>query len=103
MYVDVSGIKVFADNAITQEEIDKIVADEKAIWRKQKREISQIAIDREGDDLVIKTSERSPIKRVRRITGYLSTVDKFNDSKQAELRDRVKHDKHTNILLDRSE
>lgn len=31
------------------------------------------------------------IKRVRRITGYLSTVDRFNDAKQAELRDRVSH------------
>lgn len=36
------------------------------------------------------------IKRVRRITGYLSTVDRFNDAKQAELRDRVPH-----RLLDR--
>jgi len=31
------------------------------------------------------------IKRVRRITGYLSTVDRFNDSKVAELRDRKAH------------
>lgn len=31
------------------------------------------------------------IRRIRRITGYLSTVDRFNDAKQAELRDRVKH------------
>ncbi len=31
------------------------------------------------------------IKRVRRITGYLSTVDRFNDAKQAELRDRKFH------------
>lgn len=31
------------------------------------------------------------IKRVRRITGYLSTVDRFNDAKQAELNDRVSH------------
>ena len=31
------------------------------------------------------------IRRIRRITGYLSTVDHFNDAKQAELRDRVKH------------
>ncbi len=36
------------------------------------------------------------IKRVRRITGYLSTVDRFNDAKQAELRDRLPH-----RLLDR--
>lgn len=32
------------------------------------------------------------IRRVRRITGYLSTVDRFNDSKVAELNDRVIHD-----------
>lgn len=31
------------------------------------------------------------IKRVRRITGYLSTVDRFNDAKQEELHDRVSH------------
>jgi len=31
------------------------------------------------------------IRRVRRITGYLSTVDRFNDGKVAELRDRVPH------------
>lgn len=31
------------------------------------------------------------IRRVRRITGYLSTVDRFNDSKVAELKDRVVH------------
>ncbi|GAW92130.1 anaerobic ribonucleoside-triphosphate reductase [Calderihabitans maritimus] len=31
------------------------------------------------------------IKRVRRITGYFSTVDRFNDAKRAELRDRRPH------------
>ena len=31
------------------------------------------------------------LKRVRRITGYLSTVDRFNDAKQSELRDRLPH------------
>jgi anaerobic ribonucleoside-triphosphate reductase len=31
------------------------------------------------------------IRRIRRITGYLSTVDRFNDAKQVELRDRVEH------------
>ncbi len=31
------------------------------------------------------------IRRVRRITGYLSTVDRFNDAKCAELADRVAH------------
>ncbi|MCL6588521.1 MAG: anaerobic ribonucleoside-triphosphate reductase [Firmicutes bacterium] len=31
------------------------------------------------------------IRRIRRITGYLSTVDRFNDAKQAELKERVNH------------
>jgi len=31
------------------------------------------------------------IRRVRRITGYFSTVDRFNDAKLAELRDRKAH------------
>ncbi|MBQ5832565.1 MAG: anaerobic ribonucleoside-triphosphate reductase, partial [Selenomonadales bacterium] len=31
------------------------------------------------------------ISRVRRITGYLSTLERFNDAKQAELHDRVTH------------
>lgn len=32
-----------------------------------------------------------PIRRIRRITGYFSTVDRFNDAKKAELQDRVVH------------
>ena len=32
------------------------------------------------------------IERLRRVTGYLTgTVDKMNNAKQAEVRDRVKH------------
>jgi ribonucleoside-triphosphate reductase len=31
------------------------------------------------------------IRRIRRITGYLSTVDRFNDAKQQELHDRRPH------------
>ena len=31
-------------------------------------------------------------ERVRRITGYLvGTVDRFNDAKRAEVKDRIKH------------
>lgn len=31
-------------------------------------------------------------ERIRRITGYLvGTLDRFNDSKKAEERDRIKH------------
>ena len=31
-------------------------------------------------------------QRIRRITGYLvGTIDRFNNAKQAEVKDRVKH------------
>lgn len=31
-------------------------------------------------------------ERIRRVTGYLvGTLDRFNDGKKAEVRDRVKH------------
>ena len=36
-------------------------------------------------------------ERIRRITGYLvGTMDKWNDAKRAEERDRVKHSLNTN-------
>ena len=34
------------------------------------------------------------IRRIRRITGYLSTVDRFNDAKKSELKDRKPHIVH---------
>lgn len=39
-----------------------------------------------------------PFERIRRITGYLvGTLDKWNDAKRAEERDRVKHQVNQNI------
>lgn len=35
--------------------------------------------------------DSTDIRRVRRITGYLSTVDRFNEGKVAELKDRIPH------------
>lgn len=43
----------------------------------------------EGDDCPVCSA--STIRRVRRITGYLSTVDRFNDAKQSELNERITH------------
>ena len=37
-------------------------------------------------------ADAQPFLRIRRITGYLvGTLDKFNDGKKSEERDRVKH------------
>lgn len=32
-----------------------------------------------------------PFERIRRITGYLGTTDRFSNAKRSEERDRVKH------------
>ena len=46
--------------------------------------------DTEPDDKSI--GEGIPFERLRRITGYLvGTIDRWNDGKLAELKDRVKH------------
>lgn len=38
------------------------------------------------------TGQGVPFERIRRITGYLvGTLDRFNNAKAAEERDRVKH------------
>lgn len=33
----------------------------------------------------------TPFERIRRITGYLANVNKFNNAKKAELEDRINH------------
>ena len=49
-------------------------------------------IDKEHVELTYHV-EGEPFERVRRITGYLvGTLDRWNNAKQAEERDRVKHD-----------
>lgn len=54
-----------------------------------------LKIEIENDDEVMLTyilKNDVPFERIRRITGYLvGTLDKWNDAKRAEERDRVKH------------
>lgn len=39
-----------------------------------------------------KVGEGARFERIRRITGYLvGTIDRFNDAKASEVRERVKH------------
>ena len=52
----------------------------------------QIEFDGEYADVHTNLGRR-PFERIRRITGYLvGTLDRFNDAKAAEERQRVKHD-----------
>lgn len=56
-------------------------------------QLEAITITFEGDDALLDYSYQAvPFERIRRITGYLvGTTDRFNNAKQAEEHDRVKH------------
>ena len=57
------------------------------------RTLKSLKIEIDGDYVNL-TYELEPVKfdRIRRITGYLvGTMDRWNDAKRAEERDRVKH------------
>ena len=93
-YVTEDGILITHPDELGDEELCFIIADERRMWAKRGKELAEINITMAPDkpgELDIKTVEKSPIKRIRRITGYLSKVDNFNASKQAELADREVH------------
>lgn len=85
------GIKLIVDPTVTLEEMKIIAENEIAEWEGLGKEISSISIKIDGPDLLVQIEEKSPIKRVRRITGYLSNIENFNPGKKAECKDRYKH------------
>lgn len=56
--------------------------------------LKEMDIKVEGDNVELTYHlDNPPFERVRRITGYLvGTLDRWNNAKQAEEKDRVKHD-----------
>ena len=88
-------------------EILKVTVLSGDIGEEEKAEYVKMALDKYGSELSaleiveIDSGEvelhyilsKQPFERVRRITGYLvGTLDRWNNAKQAEERDRVKHD-----------
>ncbi|MBP2643836.1 MAG: hypothetical protein H6Q67_1723 [Firmicutes bacterium] len=84
----IKGILVSFNDSLTDVEVNNCVDLEIAEWRKNSKPIDTITLTIEGDGIIIETHEKSPIRRIRRITGYLSEVSNFNDSKRQELSDR---------------
>lgn len=58
-----------------------------------RKEIESIELEFEGEEVGLGYHlQPEGFEKIRRITGYLvGTVDRFNDGKRAEERDRVKH------------
>ncbi len=84
-------IQVVVNSEIDEIQKEQIIAEEKERGEKMGKELSKVEITVNGDEITIKSFEKSPIRRVRRITGYMSTVDRFNAAKVDELNDRVIH------------
>lgn len=85
MNVNVTG------GTLSKEEINAYIKHSREKYPTRKITDLDIALDGEFVDLTCHF-EPVPIERIRRITGYLvGTLDRFNDGKAAEERDRVKH------------
>ena len=56
-------------------------------------ELIEIEVDEDENNVSLSwTLKKVGFERIRRITGYLvGSLSRFNDAKQAEVRDRVKH------------
>ena len=87
----IDGICIEAQEGISEQEIMMITGEEKKLWAQKGKEIAEINLTLDGDEIVVQAVEKSPINRVRRITGYLAPLHNFNASKKAELADRCYH------------
>ena len=75
---------------LPQEEINAYIQRAKEKYGKEPMAID-IRVDGEFVELAYDFGS-TPFQRIRRITGYLvGTLDRFNNGKRAEERDRVKH------------
>lgn len=55
------------------------------------RGCTAMKVESDGNYVDIWYYDRVPFERIRRVTGYLSSVARWNNGKVAELHDRVKH------------
>lgn len=84
----VDGISISAGPGVSEEESRALVSEEKARAGQVGKIVTKICITADGDELIVESTTTPPIRRIRRITGYLSSTDRWNDGKLAELRDR---------------
>ena len=86
MIIEVKGEEMCQEE---QQAYAKMMQDKHPSWDIKKMTIT---IDGEFVDIKTEYDEVIPFERIRRITGYLvGSLNRFNDGKRAEERDRVKH------------
>lgn len=82
MRVTIDGIEVVGN--IDPEEAEHYV-------KRAPKGTTLIKAETDGEWVNITYCDRVPFERIRRITGYLSSLNRWNEAKTAELHDRVKH------------
>lgn len=82
-------VELVVRGEIAEAQIREILEEEKARFAARGKKLARVELTADGDEIIVRATELSPIKRVRRITGYLAPTDSWNAAKQAELRDRA--------------
>ena len=87
----IDGVKITADFQADEAELKNYVKYVKE--RVPNVSVIEVTLCEDGLVDVSYIARGEKFERIRRITGYLvGTIDRWNDSKQAEEHDRVKHD-----------
>ena len=90
MIKEIEGIPVKTEEELPEKELLAYVQRGREKYGRALLSI-EVRIDGEFADVCYHT-KKIPFNRIRRITGYLvGTMDKWNNGKRAEERDRVKH------------
>ena len=86
----VDGIEITVDGELPKEEIKAYI---QCGREKYGRALRCIVLKPDGEFIDTQYhTKKIPFDRIRRITGYLvGTLDRFNNGKRSEERDRVKH------------
>ena len=90
----VDGIKITVKNVpdISEEEILRYIQYLRKRLTEPLRSLT-ISLTEDGRIALDYTTQGQKFERIRRITGYLvGTIDRWNNAKRAEERERVKHD-----------
>ena len=88
MTYELHGIKINCADGISQEEAAIYLNNQLQVM--PHKTLLSLDLGLDGNDVVVKP-HYDTIVRVRRITGYLSTLPRFNDAKKKEAADRVSH------------
>ncbi|NLH46287.1 MAG: hypothetical protein GX451_09215, partial [Acholeplasmataceae bacterium] len=88
MVFEMSGVQVNCSDGITEQEASIYVGEQLHVM--PHKTLLSVDLSLEGNDILVKPHYDS-IVRVRRITGYLSTLPRFNDAKKKEVSDRTVH------------